>query len=36
MNDFEPLFQYIGKNIENKLDLKGLFDFMGENISLRF
>ena len=29
MNDFKPLFDYIEQNIENKLDLKELSDFMG-------
>ena len=29
MDDFKPLFEYVEKNIENKLELKELADFMG-------
>ena len=29
MDDFKPLFDYVEKNIENKLELKELADFMG-------
>lgn len=29
MNDFKPLFEYVEKNIENKIELKELADFMG-------
>ena len=29
MNDFKPLFEYVEKNIENKMGLKELADFMG-------
>lgn len=29
MNDFKPLFEYVEKNIENKMGLKELSDFMG-------
>ena len=29
MDDFKPLFDYVEKNIENKLELKELSDFMG-------
>ena len=29
MDDFKPLFEYVEKNIENKLGLKELADFMG-------
>ena len=29
MDDFNPLFDYVEKNIENKLELKELADFMG-------
>ena len=29
MDDFKPLFEYVEKNIENKIELKELADFMG-------
>lgn len=29
MDDFKPLFEYVEKNIENKMGLKELADFMG-------
>lgn len=29
MDDCKPLFEYVEKNIENKLELKELADFMG-------
>jgi len=29
MDDFKPLFEYAEKNIENKMGLKELADFMG-------
>ncbi|MBP5601431.1 MAG: helix-turn-helix transcriptional regulator, partial [Treponema sp.] len=28
MDDFKPLFEYVEKNIENKIELKELADFM--------
>ncbi len=29
MDDFKPMFEYVEKNIENKIELKELADFMG-------
>ena len=29
MDDFKPLFEYVEKNIEKKIELKELADFMG-------